>query len=68
MKARTRSEVHQAPIPEAAKVLPGKTLENYDFATVPMIPNAKVSALSVVNGLFEKGGRTAGLQGFDRSS
>jgi len=28
-----------------AKLLPGKTLENYDFEAVPMISKAQVSAL-----------------------
>lgn len=38
-----------------AKLLPGKTLENYDFEAVPMISKAQVSALCAGDGWLEKG-------------
>jgi DNA replication protein DnaC len=38
-----------------AKLLPGKTLENFDFAAVPMISKAQVSALCAGDGWLEKG-------------
>ena len=37
------------------KLLPGKTLDNYDFAAVPMISKAQVSALCAGDGWLEKG-------------
>jgi DNA replication protein DnaC len=38
-----------------AKLLPGKTLDNYDFEAVPMISKAQVSALCAGDGWLEKG-------------
>jgi len=38
-----------------AKLLPGKTLENYDFEAVPMISKAQVSALCAGDGWFDQG-------------
>jgi len=38
-----------------AKLLPGKTLENYDFAAVPMISKAQVSALCAGDGWLDQG-------------
>ena len=38
-----------------AKLLPGKTLENFDFEAVPMISKAQVSALCAGDGWLEKG-------------
>jgi DNA replication protein DnaC len=38
-----------------AKLLPGKTLQNYDFEAVPMISKAQVSALCAGDGWLEKG-------------
>ncbi len=38
-----------------AKLLPEKTLENFDFAAVPMISKAQVSALCAGDGWLEKG-------------
>lgn len=38
-----------------AKLLPGKTLENYDFEAVPMISKAQVSALCAGDGWLDKG-------------
>src|SRR5580704_19052698 len=38
-----------------AKLLPGKTLENFDFDAVPMISKAQVSALCAGDGWLEKG-------------
>src|ERR1039457_5815679 len=38
-----------------AKLLPGKTLENYDFQAVPMISKAQVSALCAGDGWLDKG-------------
>jgi len=38
-----------------AKLLPGKTLENFDFETVPMISRAQVSALCAGDGWLEHG-------------
>lgn len=38
-----------------AKLLPEKTLENYDFQAVPMISKAQVSALCAGDGWLEKG-------------
>ena len=38
-----------------AKLLAGKTLENFDFAAVPMISKAQVSALCAGDGWIEKG-------------
>jgi DNA replication protein DnaC len=37
------------------KLLPGKTLENFDFAAVPMVSKAQVSALCAGDGWLEKG-------------
>jgi DNA replication protein DnaC len=36
-----------------AKLLPEKTLDNFDFAAVPMISKAQVSALCVGDGWIE---------------
>jgi DNA replication protein DnaC len=38
-----------------AKLLPGKTLENFDFAAVPMISKAQVSALCAGDNWLDKG-------------
>lgn len=38
-----------------AKLLPGKTLENFDFSAVPMISKAQVSALCAGDGWLEQG-------------
>jgi len=38
-----------------AKLLPGKTLENFDFQAVPMISKAQVSALCAGDGWLENG-------------
>lgn len=38
-----------------AKLLPEKTLDNFDFAAVPMISKAQVSALCAGDGWLEKG-------------
>ena len=38
-----------------AKLLPEKTLDNFDFAAVPMISKAQVSALCAGDGWIEKG-------------
>jgi DNA replication protein DnaC len=38
-----------------AKLLPDKTLENYDFEAVPMISKAQVSALCAGDGWLDKG-------------
>src|SRR3954468_8853482 len=38
-----------------ARLLPGKTLENYDFEAVPMISKAQVSALCAGDGWLDKG-------------
>jgi len=38
-----------------AKLLPGKTLENFDFEAVPMISKAQVSALCAGDGWLENG-------------
>ena len=38
-----------------AKLLPNKTLDNFDFAAVPMISKAQVSALCAGDGWLEKG-------------
>jgi DNA replication protein DnaC len=38
-----------------AKLLPGKTLENYDFEAVPMISKAQVSALCAGDGWLDQG-------------
>lgn len=38
-----------------AKLLPGKTLENFDFAVVPMISKAQVSALCAGDGWLRNG-------------
>jgi len=38
-----------------AKLLPGKTLENYDFEAVPMISKAQISALCAGDGWLEQG-------------
>jgi len=38
-----------------AKLLPGKTLDNFDFPAVPMISKAQVSALCAGDGWLEKG-------------
>jgi DNA replication protein DnaC len=38
-----------------AKLLPGKTLENFDFDAVPMISKAQVSALCAGDGWLENG-------------
>lgn len=38
-----------------AKLLPGKTLENFDFDALPMISKAQVSALCAGDGWLEKG-------------
>lgn len=48
---RRRIERHLA----EAKLLPGKTLENFDFDTVPMISKAQVSALCAGDAWLEKG-------------
>jgi DNA replication protein DnaC len=37
------------------KLLPGKTLENFDFASVPMISKAQVSALCAGDGWLDSG-------------
>ena len=38
-----------------AKLLPGKSLENFDFAAVPMISKAQVSALCAGDNWLDKG-------------
>ncbi len=38
-----------------AKLLPGKTLENFDFDALPMVSKAQVSALCAGDGWLEKG-------------
>ena len=38
-----------------ARLLPGKTLENFDFAAVPMISKAQVSALCAGDNWLDKG-------------
>lgn len=48
---RRRIERHLA----EAKLLPEKTLDNFDFAAVPMISKAQVSALCAGDGWLEKG-------------
>src|SRR6202453_1855331 len=48
---RRRVERHLA----EAKLLPGKTLENFDFEAVPMISKAQVSALCAGDGWLEGG-------------
>ena len=48
---RRRVERHLA----EAKLLPGKTLDNFDFETVPMISKAQVSALCAGDGWLESG-------------
>ena len=48
---RRRIERHLA----EAKLLPGKTLENFDFDTVPMISKAQVSALCAGDGWLRNG-------------
>jgi DNA replication protein DnaC len=50
-RARRRIERHLA----AAKLPPGKTLDAFDFATVPMLSRAHVSALAANDGWLEKG-------------
>jgi DNA replication protein DnaC len=37
------------------KLLPGKTLENFDFPAVPMVSKAQISALCAGDGWLEKG-------------
>lgn len=48
---RRRIERHLA----EAKLLPEKTLDNFDFAAVPMISKAQVSAQCAGDGWLEKG-------------
>jgi len=48
---RRRIERHLA----EARLLPEKTLDNFDFAAVPMISKAQVSALCAGDGWLEKG-------------
>jgi DNA replication protein DnaC len=48
---RRRIERHLA----EAKLLPEKTVDNFDFAAVPMISKAQVSALCAGDGWLEKG-------------
>ncbi len=48
---RRRIERHLA----EAKLLPGKTLANFDFAAVPMISKAQVSALCAGDGWLRNG-------------
>jgi DNA replication protein DnaC len=48
---RRRIERHLA----EAKLLPEKTLDNFDFSAVPMISKAQVSALCAGDGWLEKG-------------
>ena len=50
-RGRRRIERHLG----EAKLLPEKTLENFDFAAVPMISKAQVSALCAGDGWLEKG-------------
>jgi|SRR5579871_808473 len=54
---RRRIERHLA----EAKLLPGKTLENFDFAAVPMISKAQVSALCEGDGWLRNGTSPKGL-------
>jgi DNA replication protein DnaC len=48
---RRRIERHLA----EAKLLPGKTLENFDFSAVPMVSKAQVSALCAGDGWLRNG-------------
>lgn len=48
---RRRIERHLA----EARLLPGKTLENFDFAAVPMVSKAQVSALCAGDGWLRNG-------------
>jgi len=50
-RARRRIERHLA----AARLLPGKTLDSFDFNTVPMVSRAHVMALAANDGWLEKG-------------
>jgi DNA replication protein DnaC len=50
-RARRRIERHLC----EARLLPGKTLENFDFNAVPMVSKAQVNALSAADGWLDEG-------------
>jgi DNA replication protein DnaC len=50
-RARRRVERHLA----EAHLLPGKTLDNFEFSAVPMLSKARVMALAAGDGWLEKG-------------
>jgi DNA replication protein DnaC len=50
-RARRRIQRHLA----EARLLPGKTLDNFDFAAVPMLGKAHVTALAAGEGWLDKG-------------
>ena len=50
-RARRRIERHLS----EARLLPGKTLENFDFNAVPMVSKAQLNALSAADGWLDEG-------------